>query len=404
MYWWQRFDRSEVERDFAVISAAGFDSVRIFLLWEDFQPGPETVSEGALDSLAIVAGVAAGRGLSLIPTLFTGHMSGVNWIPEWALDVPSGAPATSRFRIVSGGRVVNAKLRDWYSCDGILEAQCLLARRIAIRLRDAPAIWAYDLGNENSNCVVPPTREAAVRWLRAVTREIRTADPSRLITVGLHMEDLEEDRRLGPAEVALVSDFLCMHGYPVYSSWAEGPTDAMLLPFLGIITRWLAASGRPESSGGLEVLFQEFGASTTPPSQRELATATATARADTTLFLEEREAADFTGRALESLQRFGFLGAMIWCYGDYAKTMWSLPPLDESFHERSFGLWHADQSAKPALAEITRIAGAGRLPWLDNGAWIDIAASDFYLNPAGNLRHLYRRFCGVRNGEPQRTA
>src|SRR5712692_3394359 len=86
MYWWQRFDRAEVERDFARISNAGFDSVRIFLRWEDFQPSPRLISESALVDLGLVADVAAHNQLSLIPTLFTGHMSGVNWIPEWALD------------------------------------------------------------------------------------------------------------------------------------------------------------------------------------------------------------------------------------------------------------------------------------------------------------------------------
>ena len=395
MYWWQRFDRTEVERDFAAIRKAGFDSVRIFLLWEGFQPSPTTVSERALDNLAIVADVAESRGLSLIPTLFTGHMSGVNWIPEWALDKGSATQAPSRFRLVSGGKVVNARPRNWYSDDGILEGQLLLARRVAARLNEAPAIWAYDLGNENSNCVVPPTRAAAVRWLQTIAGEIRSADPSRLITVGLHMEDLEEDRKLGPAEAACVSDFLCMHGYPIYSAWADGPTDAMLLPFLGIITRWLADSGMPDKAGGLDVLFQEFGAATVPLNHQPPGAA---------LLLEESEAARFTGLAIESLRQSGFLGAMVWCYGDYAETLWSLPPLDESTHERRFGLWRADRSAKPALAEITRLSGAARRTWQDDNAWIDIATSDFYANPAENLRHLYRRFRDRPNNDPQGAA
>ena len=38
-----------------------------------------------LDRLVAVADLAEGVGLALAPTLFTGHMSGVNWIPPWAL-------------------------------------------------------------------------------------------------------------------------------------------------------------------------------------------------------------------------------------------------------------------------------------------------------------------------------
>ena len=42
-------------------------------------------TEPMLERLVAVADLAGGFGLELIPTLFTGHMSGVNWIPAWAL-------------------------------------------------------------------------------------------------------------------------------------------------------------------------------------------------------------------------------------------------------------------------------------------------------------------------------
>jgi hypothetical protein len=51
------------------------------------------------------------------------------------------------------------------------------------------------------------------------------------------MEDLEEDRQLGPSEASDVCDLVCMHGYPIYARWADGPTDDLLLPFLARITR-----------------------------------------------------------------------------------------------------------------------------------------------------------------------
>jgi hypothetical protein len=47
---------------------------------------------------------------SLLPTLFTDHMSGVNWIPRWALEAVED---TARFRVVSGGKVSRAKLKIW---------------------------------------------------------------------------------------------------------------------------------------------------------------------------------------------------------------------------------------------------------------------------------------------------
>ncbi|MDA1062180.1 MAG: hypothetical protein O2895_04630, partial [Chloroflexi bacterium] len=90
MGWWADFDQDEVAADFARIAAAGFDSVRLFLTWEDFQPAPDRVDALMLRRLVLVADLAAAAGLQVVPTLFVGHMSGVNWIPRWALAPSDG--------------------------------------------------------------------------------------------------------------------------------------------------------------------------------------------------------------------------------------------------------------------------------------------------------------------------
>jgi endo-1,4-beta-mannosidase len=373
MYWWRRFDAGEVCADFARIQAAGFDGVRIFLLWEDFQPEQDRVSDEALWKLVRVADLAARSGLSLMPTLFTGHMSGVNWVPAWALEA---VEESARFRVVAGGKVSRARLKNWYSDPALTQAQALLAREVAAALAYHPAVWAYDLGNESSNCVRPPTREAAVAWLETIAGAIRKVDSSTKITMGLHMEDLEEDRRLGPKEAARVCDFLCMHGYPIYADWARGATDEMLLPFLGLMTRWL---------GGKDVLFEELGAPTRPREEWRAAQGR-------TPPLEEEEAAQYTRRALAALRRFGMAGAMLWCFGDYDEELWAEPPLDSSPHERFFGLWRGDYSAKPALLAIEGMARSATRERRDDFGWIDVTAEGFYLNPRASLRRLYRVF------------
>ena len=219
MRWWTSFDEAETAGDFERIAAAGFDSVRVFLLWEAFQPEPEHVDPEMLERLVTVANVARTAGLHIMPTLFTGHMSGVDWIPGWAL---GGAERDARFRVVSGGRVVEGGLRNWYLDDDVVRAQALFARRAAEALAGHDALWAWDLGNENSNCVVPAHRGLARSWLSQMTAAIRAADGLADVTIGIHMEDLEEDRRLGPHEAAEACDFLTMHGYPIYARWARG--------------------------------------------------------------------------------------------------------------------------------------------------------------------------------------
>jgi endo-1,4-beta-mannosidase len=378
MGWWSSFDLAEVEADFARIAAVGLDSVRVFLRWEDFQPAPGRVDREMLVRLIRVADLAAGLGLELIPTLFTGHMSGVNWIPPWALGDSDRDP---RFRVVSGGRVVQRGLRNWYRDPAVGDAQVLLAAEAAAALAGHDAVWAWDLGNENSNCVIPQNRSSARAWLARLTAAIRGADDTARMTVGLHMEDLEEDRRLGPREVSEACDLLSMHGYPIYASWADGPTDDELLPFLTRVTSWLG--------GGRDVLFSEFGLPTyrrgEPYEQRA-------ARLRPKLLVEEEAAAAYTTAALEGLRRAGCLGALLWCYSDYDPALWQQPPFDLAPHERRFGLWRIDGSPKPAVAAIAAFVGAERCTPGPPDAWIDIDRDEFFLDPSGQLARLYRRY------------
>ncbi len=373
MRWWTSFDSDEVANDLARIAAAGFDSIRIFLTWEDFQPAPDKVSTEMLANLVLVADLAANVGLELMPTLFTGHMSGVNWIPDWALASAESAP---RFRVVSAGSVSRRKLRSWFSDPEISAAQSMLARTSADALAGHPAVWAWDLGNENSNCVIPTDRASGRRWLESMATAIHDADPRVAITIGLHMEDLEEDRNLGPAEAATVCDFLTMHGYPIYAPWAAGPTDEHLLGFLTEVTRWLA--------NGADVMFAEFGLPTSIEGR--------SGQYDESMLVNEQVAADYTDRALRDLRLAGATGAMLWCANDYSPAIWDDPPLDEATHERSFGLWRADGSPKPSVAAAAAHRGLDLLPAPGDRPWIDIEPREFYAGHRSHLARLYQRY------------
>src|SRR5512141_2442856 len=105
MYWWSNFDEGEVCDEFAVIKNIGMNAVRLFLLWDDFQPEPTSVSHQAVDNLVKVADAAADNGLGLDLTFFTGHMSGPNWSPRWLLggDLPDSAVNPQIRDVVSNG-------------------------------------------------------------------------------------------------------------------------------------------------------------------------------------------------------------------------------------------------------------------------------------------------------------
>jgi endo-1,4-beta-mannosidase len=371
MGWLAQYDSSSVRRDFHKIAASGMDTVRTFVLWEDVQPAPQTISSVALASIVDSADAATECGVELIVTLFTGHMSGVNWIPQWAT---GGHDGDERFRVVSGGQPQPGSrvLRNWYTDPSIVDAQVLQAGAVAHALAGHPGVWAWDLGNENSNCTIPADAPRADHWLERMTSAIRQADPHAVITIGTHMEDLEHERMIGPAEASRWCDFVCMHGYPIYADWSSGATDAHLVPFLAEITSWLAADA--------PVLFEEFGLPTAPHGTRPVG-----------VQVSEEAAATYVGSTLDGLHDAGSIGALLWCYADYVDALYDRPPLDLATHERTFGLWRADGSAKPAVGEITARVGRVCRP-VPTRPWLDITRDEFAADRRRQLVRLYGRY------------
>jgi endo-1,4-beta-mannosidase len=372
MDWLMAYHPAATRRDFGRARSAGFDSLRVFVRWADIQPSEGAIDARVLGRLVDAADAAAEAGVEIIVTLFVGHMSGVNWIPTWAA---GGTDGDTRFRTVTPGMfpTPGRVLRNWYSDPGMVAAQERLASSVATALSGHPAVWMWDLGNENSNCTIPPDAAVAEAWLERMTGAIRASDPGRPITLGIHMEDLEDDRRIGPVEVARHCDVVSMHGYPAYTAWAGGPTDDQLLPFLALITRWIA--------GGADVLFEEFG----------LPTGSSAATGPGRL-VDEQAAAGYIGRALDGLRDAGCTGALLWCFADYAAALHENPPFDEAHHERSFGLWRSDGSAKPAVGEIIGRAGHRRMPPPAELAWLDIGIEEFTADRRRHLSRLYRRY------------
>lgn len=382
MYWWKAFDIKEAEEDFRKLRRFKFSLIRFFLNWEDFQPRPDKISYQLVDHLKRLADLAYDLGIYLMPTFFCGHMSGVNWMPEWML---ISQPGKQRFPIYSNGRLSHTSIRNFYDEEDLITAQLLQIRTVCGALNDHPAIFGYDLGNESSNCVIPYDRQSGQDWLRLMSAEIKMSSPSSLVTLGMHAEDLEQNRHLWPQDAALYCDFLSMHGYPFYLSWVENPFDYWVLPFLGIITRWL---------GNKAVLFQEFGVPTyskipstdTPNKQIKYACP----------LWSEGEAADYYQQALLQLEQAGMLGGMAWCFTDYQPALWNEPPLRDNPHERQFGLFRYDGSAKLSAQVWRDYVGPADgntskqreeqidLPWLNS-----FQPQLFYDQPQENLARLF---------------
>lgn len=353
MAMWDAFDTREIDEDLACIASLGLDVVRFFLLWEAFQPDARSLDRQMLGKLDAFVEMLSAHGLRGMPTFFTGHMSGVNWLPEWALDneFPNG-----RFRTFTKHGERPFGIGDFYADADLLATQRLQVRAVGERLREHPAIFAWDLGNEFSNLRVPVSIRNATEWSKRLTDDL-LATSGIAVTAGTHGEDITKDNNIRLSSLCSEFAFATMHGYSVYSTFAHDRLDTEVVPFLAAVGQ--AFAHRP-------VLFSEFGNPTCPPGtlspyDREPLPGewVPPSRPPNTenlapyACLTELEMCTYAHRVLDRLQRRGALGAFWWCYADYAAEIAERPPFDQAKHELSFGIVRNDGSLKP-VAQILR--------------------------------------------------
>ncbi|MGC2406966.1 MAG: beta-galactosidase [Candidatus Cybelea sp.] len=370
MYMWQRFNLDEIGEDLVQIKELGLDVVRFFLMWEAFQPQPNAMDERALHQFDAMMDRIAEAGLRAMPTLFCGHMSGVNWLPAWTLERET---SVGRFRTIAGGSVVDRAIGDFYASPELLRAQIFFAHRVGERVRDHPALFAWDLGNEFSNLRVPATAHDAAEWSARLTEALLEASGAGA-SGGMHGEDLDHDRRLRPSSIARPWPFAMMHGYSVYSAFARDRLDTNVVPFLCQLQ---------QSFSGKRVLFAELGNPECPPGLD---------RVDGFACLDENELALYARGAIDRLHARGALGAFWWCWADYDPALATLPPFDRAPHELRFGVVRSDGSRKPVAQLLAQLAGEDRQT-VDMLPAPIAGESEHYAGLPQSIEHEYHSYC-----------
>jgi len=388
MYWWSDFDAGEVREEFAIIREIGLNVVRLFLLWDDFQPSPDSVSSEALKNLTTVADIAAENGLGLDVTFFTGHMSGPNWSPRWLLEAGAGYPSPHCRQLVSRGEIVSEGYRNPYHDPMALDATRLLLRTVVEALKDHPGIWMWNLGNEPDLFAWPKDAAAGKSWVREMTQLIKGIDSQHPVTCGLHVASLIEDNGLRVNDVYGETDVAVMHGYPMYAEgWSRSNLDADFVPYLCALVT--ALSGKP-------TLMEEFGGCTAAPGQDSYDWEWTAYGEPRKQFMASEEAlADYLEAVLPKLVEVGATGAMTWCFADYVEELWEKPPCLESRHERFFGLVRPDGSLKPHAKVIQKFAATK--PTVQppkKRLELDITAEEYYQEPIRHAVRLYHKFLG----------
>ena len=388
MYWWSNFDEAEVRDEFGLIQDLGMKVVRLFLLWDDFQPEPSLVSHEAVDNLVKVADAAADHGLGLNVTFFTGHMSGPNWSPRWLVggDLPPAAHQHSILDIISAGQKTNLGYRNMYHDEMALSAEKLLAKTIVGTLKDHPGVWLWNLGNEPDLFAWPNSSEDGTAWVRDMVGLIKSIDSIHPVTIGLHADGLHRDNGFRIDKVYAETDVAVMHSYPMYTPWARQPLDPDFVPFTCALTAALA--GKP-------VLMEEFGGCTARPGQAtyNLKWAETNGREREQYMASEEDFAEFLRLTLPKLHDSGATGALLWCFADYAYELWDRPPCQNQWHERFFGLVRQDGSIKPHAKVIRDFARIHpQVKPIPEYARLHVDPDKFYAEPLPQLSQLYAQY------------
>lgn len=388
MSWWKHFDAGEVHADFALIAELGMKVVRIFLLWEDFQPTPDSVDAQRLQHLRTVADIAARNNLTLDVTFFTGHMSGPNWAPGWLLGEPSDPTNFHNLQVVSHGKIINRAYRSPYHDPIAHAAARLLLTTVVSALHTHPGIGIWNLGNEPDLFAWPRDAARGRAWVHEMTQLIKSIDAVHPVACGLHADSLFRDNHLRVHDVYAETDLAVMHSYPMYVSWMKNPLDPDYVPFTCAVVS--ALCGKP-------TLMEEFGGCTAPPgAPSQVWNWTAYGKPRSQFMASEEDLAAYYAAVLPKLVEVGATGAMLWCFADYSSDLWNEPPCDEARHERFFGMVRPDGTLKPHAEVIRQFAATTPtvIP-ATRPVVLDCSPEEFYQDPSAHMKRLFAAFAGT---------
>jgi len=359
---WKHFDVDAVHEDFATMSDLAIRYARVFLLWEDFQPDPETLRCSALSHLLELCDAAAAEGLKLELVFLSGHLGSANRVPIWLLDAETERQGP--FPTMSNGQVVTRGILSPFDNALARRAAIRLVRGVARSVATHPAIAAYNLGNQPDLLASPTCANRAHGWFAELKEAISDADPKRPVTCSL------SGRNLTCGEGLRVDK--------VFSSLDYSTID------LG--------SMKLGSSGGRDVGLPLFGCALTstlsdkPTMLQELEVSSKLSRNQGAE--RDRDVAAYAGELLPALVEQNARGAVLWWFAD--------TPLDDLTRgtQHLYGLFDASGELRPHARIFRDFAKSKPTVVATQQTKVRFSsnADDFYQRPEEHLTRLFEQF------------
>ncbi len=327
---WHDWREDIVDSDLERLAKANIRIMRMFPLWNDFQPlrahyfaggsfreyrhgedplpateaGRAGVDEVMADRFEVFCDLAKKHGITLIVGLITGWMSGRMHAPE---------------AFLGKNLLTDAEVVRW---------QVKFVRYMVRRFKNHPAIAAWDLGNECNCMQFGLTRGQAYLWQETITGAIMREDSTRPVISGMH--GMRPEGAWTPADQGEILDILCTHPYPLFTAHCD--TDP--LNQMKTVLHATAETQMMASLSGKPAFVEEIG-SLGP------------------MIASEEIAGDYVRASAFSAWAHDLKGFVWWCANEQSHLTHT--PYDWNAVERELGLFRADGTKKPVLKELTAL-------------------------------------------------
>lgn len=323
IFMWSDWRPEIVKADFEQMNEYGLKAVRLFPLWNDFQPitnhlscagahvecrmgeeplpdtpaGRAGISEEMMKRFKFVADQAAENNIKLLVGLLTGWMSGRLFAP----------PAIEHLNLHTDPVALMWEVR--------------FVKYFVNEFKDHPAIAAWDLGNE-CNCMGKvESRAEAWYWTSSIANAIRSVDNSRPVLSGMHSIGLANNKNWNICDQSELCDMLTTHPYPRFTPNCD-------LDPVNTIKNGLHATAESRyygDVGNCPCMVEEVG--TLAP-----------------MICNEKTKADYVRTALFSSWAHDCISFLWWC--TYDQDHLSRTPYDWNAIERELGLFKNDRKPK----------------------------------------------------------
>lgn len=215
LLWSEHYPRDEIRHDFETLKSSGLNTVRIFVVWESFEPTPAVYNQTQLDNLRDMVGLAKEFGLTVDVSTFVGWMSGHRFWPTWK----------NNRNLYTDAFMINRSKEFAYT----------IASTVCVHVSH---LLAMEYGNEMNCCTDPAPTADIISWTQLIYDTFNKGCPGVPVVPGTDENTIIGDTNwpLGGPTGRIAGDVLNLHPYPVLFTPTKG--DGLLDPLTQAATTY----------------------------------------------------------------------------------------------------------------------------------------------------------------------